>query len=49
MPLIWVGFWVQNSLNKGPFFCRFSLNMGGLSRNWQKLSKIGSLVATVGN
>ena len=30
------GFLVQNSLNKGSFFGRFSLNMGVLSRNWQK-------------
>ena len=42
MPPIWVGFWAQNSLNKGPFFGRFSINMGGFSRNWQKLSKMGS-------
>ena len=32
-------FWVQNSLNKGPFFGRFSLDMGGFSRNWQKIVK----------
>ena len=59
MPPIWVGFWVQNSLNKGPFFGRFSLDMDGFSRNWQKLSKMGSfppkfiikvgMTATVGN
>ena len=59
MPPIWVGFWAQNSLNKGPFFGRFSINMGGFSRNWQKLSKMGSfppkfiikvgMTATVGN
>ena len=59
MPPIWVGFWVQISLNKGPFFGRFSLNMGGFSRNWQKLSKMNSflpkfvinvgMTATVGN
>ena len=42
MPPIWVGFWVQNSLKKGPFFGKFSLNMGGFSRNWQKLLKMGS-------
>ena len=42
MPPIWVGFWAQNSLNKGPFFSRFSINMGGFSRNWQKLLKMGS-------
>ena len=33
--------WVQNSLNKGPFFSRFSLNMSGFSRNWQKGVKNG--------
>ena len=59
MPPIWVGFWVKNSLNKDPFFGRFSLNMGGFSRNWQKFSKMGSfppkfiikggMTATVGN
>ena len=27
------GFLGRNSLNKGPFFGRFSINMGGLSRN----------------
>ena len=37
MPPIWVGFWVQNSLNKGAFFGKFSLNMGGFSGNWQKI------------
>ena len=42
MPPTWVGFWVENSLHKVPFFGRFSLNMGGFPRNWQKLSKMGS-------
>ena len=37
MPPIWVGFWAQSSPNKGPFFDRFSLNMGGF---FQKLAKI---------
>ena len=37
------GFWAQNSLNKGPFFGRFSINMGGLSRNWRNIAKNGSL------
>ena len=37
------GFSVQNSPNEGPFFSRLSLNMGGFSRNWQKLSEMGSL------
>ena len=45
MPPIWVGFWVQNSLNKGPFFGKFSLNMGGLTRNWQKIVKNGEFFA----
>ena len=39
MPPIWVGFWAPNSLDKGPFFGRFSLNKGGLSRNWRKIAK----------
>ena len=39
MPPIWVGFWAPNSLNKGPFFGRFSINKGGLSRNWRKMAK----------
>ena len=37
MPPIWVGFWAPNSLDKLPFFGRFSINKGGLSRNWQKM------------
>ena len=41
MPPIRVGFWAPNSLNKGPFFSRFFLNKGGLSRNWQKIAKMG--------
>ena len=28
----------------GPIFGRFSFKMGGLSRNWQKLSKMGSFL-----
>ena len=39
MPPIWVGFWARNSLKKGPFFGRFSINIGGLSRNWWKIAK----------
>ena len=38
---IWMGFWAQNSLNRGPFFGRFSFNMGALSMNLQKIAKIG--------
>ena len=59
MPPIWVGFWVQNFLNKGLFFGIFSINIGGYSRNWQKIVKMGSfmskfitkvgMTATVGN
>ena len=41
MPPIWVGFWASNSLNKGPFFGRFSINEGGLSRNWRNIAKNG--------
>ena len=42
-PYGWV--WAQNSLTKGPFFGRFSINMGGLSRNVQKIVKNGSFSA----
>ena len=59
MPPIWVGFWVQNSLNKGPIFDQFYLNMDGFSRNRQKIIKKGNfppkliikvgITATVGN
>ena len=38
---IWMGFWDQNVLNKGPIFGRFSLNMGGFARNWQNIVKNG--------
>ena len=55
VPPIWMGFWVQNYLNKGPVPGKSSLDMDGLSRNWQKKSKwvvfiikVG-LTATVGN
>ena len=41
MPPIWVGFWAPYSLIKGPFFGRFTLNKGGLSRNWRKIAKNG--------
>ena len=40
----WV-FGPKNSLNKGPIFGRFSMNMGGLSRNWAKIAKNGSFSA----
>ena len=59
MPPIRVGFGAQNSLSKGPFFGRFSINIGGISINWQILSKMDSfppkfiikvgMTATVGN
>ena len=39
------GFLGQNSLNKGPFFGRFSITMGGLSRNWRKIAKNGPFSA----
>ena len=47
MPPIWEGFWAQNSLNKGPFFGRFSINIGGLSRNWRKKATNGSFSAKI--
>ena len=41
MPPIWVGFFGRNSLNRGPFFGRFLINMGELSKNWRKIAKNG--------
>ena len=41
------GFLDQNSLNKGPFFGRSSINMGGLSRNWRKIAKNRSFSANI--
>ena len=39
--------WVENSLYKDPFFGIFSLNMGGFSRNWQKIVKNRYLFAKI--
>ena len=41
--------WVlgRNSLNKGPSFGRFSIKMGGLSRNGRKVAKNGSFSAKI--
>ena len=39
VPPIWVGLWAQNSLNKGPFSGRFSINMDGLSSNWRRMGR----------
>ena len=47
MPPIWMGFWAQNSLNKGPSFGRFSLNMGGLFRTWRKIVDNGLFSAKI--
>ena len=44
MPPIWAGFWALNSLNKGPFFGKFSINEGELSKNWQKIAKMGGFL-----
>ena len=41
------GYLGQNSPNKGPFFGRFSINMGGLSRHWRKIAKNGSFAAKI--
>ena len=50
------GFLGPRFSKQGSLFGRFFINMGGLSRNWQKLSKMGSfqpikvgMTATVGN
>ena len=37
----------RNSLNKGPFFGRFSINMGGLSRNRRQKATNGSFSAKI--
>ena len=47
MPPIWVGFWAQTSLNKGPIFGRFSINMGGFCINWRKIAKNGLFSAKI--
>ena len=47
VPPVWVGFWAPNSLNKGPFFGRFSISKGGLSRNLRKLAKNGWFSAKI--
>ena len=31
------GFWSPKFSKQGPLFGRFSINMGGLSRNWPKM------------
>ena len=41
LPPMWVGFWVQNSLNKDPFLGRFSLRVG--------FPEIGSKVSGMGS
>ena len=41
------GFLGRNSLSKGFFFGRFSINMGVLSRNWRKIAKNGPFSAKV--
>ena len=41
------GFLGQNSIDKGPFFGRFSINMGGISRNWRKIANNGSFSAKI--
>ena len=47
MPPIWGGVLGRNSLNKGPFLGRFSINMGGLSRNCRKIAKNGPFFAKI--
>ena len=47
VPPIWVGFWVHNSLSKGPLFDRFSLKMGGFSKVGQKIVINGQFSAKI--
>ena len=46
MPPIWVRF-EQKFSKQGSLFGRISINMGGLSRNWQKVAKNGLLSAKI--
>ena len=41
------GFLGRNSLDKGTLFGRFSINMGGLSKNWRNIAKNGPLSAKI--
>ena len=41
------GFFGQNSLNKGPFFGRFFINIGRLFRNWRPIAKNESFCAKI--
>ena len=41
------GFLGPKFSKKGPFFGRFSLNKGGLSRNWRKIAKNGRSSAKI--
>ena len=41
------GFLGQSYLNKGPFFARFFINKGELSRNWRTVAKTGSFSAKI--
>ena len=41
------GFLGQNSPDKGAFFGRFFINMGGMCRNWRKIAKNGSFFANI--
>ena len=41
------GFLGRNSLNKGPFFGRFSIKLDGLSRSWRKIAKNWSFSAKI--
>ena len=43
VPPIWMGFWVQNSLNKDPFFGRFPYTLVGYPEIGEKYNYLGSL------
>ena len=37
----------RTSLNKGPFFGKFFINMGGSFRDWRKMAKNGPFSAQI--
>ena len=41
------GFWGPKISRQGSFFGRFSINMGGFSRNWRKIVKNGWFSAKI--
>ena len=47
MPPIWMGFWVQNSLNKGPFSADFPQRSVSFPEIGKNLSKMGGFLQNI--